>query len=121
MLVQGFYYCWLANVYAIKSDLELIYNFSYFLGNPINGDQHQQIDDRIIIDGVTLRQQDAELFNTDVTHKIDGEFSQTSFSLNDALFSLKAGANYFGFDNKWSLDVESLGLVYAINKCRAEN
>lgn len=65
---------WNANIYAIKSDLELISDFTYFLDDPVNGDQYQQVDDRTIIGGATSRQWDAELFNTDVTHKIGGEF-----------------------------------------------
>jgi hypothetical protein len=65
---------WNANVYAIKSDLELIADFTYFLDDPVNGDQYQQVDDRTIIGGSTSHQWDAELFNTNVAHKIGGEF-----------------------------------------------
>lgn len=37
------------NAYAIKSDLKLFHNFTYFLNDPVNGDQFKQSDDRIIV------------------------------------------------------------------------
>ncbi|WP_072386050.1 TonB-dependent receptor [Hyphomicrobium sp. CS1BSMeth3] len=37
------------NAYAIKSDLKLFHNFTYFLNDPVNGDQFKQSDDRVIV------------------------------------------------------------------------
>jgi len=39
---------WKANAYAIQSSLDLFSNFTYFLKNPIQGDQFHQHDDRIV-------------------------------------------------------------------------
>lgn len=39
------------NAYLIKSDLDLFNNFTYFLNDPVNGDQFQQADDRIVAGG----------------------------------------------------------------------
>lgn len=39
------------NAYAIKSGLRLYNNFTYFLNDPVNGDQFKQVDDRIIAGG----------------------------------------------------------------------
>lgn len=39
---------WKANAFAVKSGLELFNNFTYFLGNPVLGDQFRQHDDRIL-------------------------------------------------------------------------
>lgn len=39
------------NAYLIKSDLSLYSNFTYFLNDPVNGDQFQQTDDRTIVGG----------------------------------------------------------------------
>lgn len=39
------------NAYLIKSDLALFNNFTYFLNDPINGDQFQQADDRVLAGG----------------------------------------------------------------------
>jgi len=46
---------WKANVYAIKSELDLYNNFTYFLTNPIQGDQFHQHDDRIVAGGNASR------------------------------------------------------------------
>ena len=40
-----------ANVYAITYDLNLWSNFTYFLDNPVTGDQFEQVDERIILGG----------------------------------------------------------------------
>jgi outer membrane receptor protein involved in Fe transport len=39
---------WLANAYAVKSKLDLYNNFTYFLTDPVNGDQFHQHDDRVL-------------------------------------------------------------------------
>ncbi len=39
---------WKANAFAVKSGLDLFSNFTYFLGNPVLGDQFHQHDDRIL-------------------------------------------------------------------------
>jgi hypothetical protein len=40
---------WKANAYAIKSELDLFNNFTYFLSNPTLGDQFHQHDDRVLV------------------------------------------------------------------------
>ena len=39
------------NAYVVKSDLSLFNNFTYFLNDPVNGDQFRQKDDRLIVGG----------------------------------------------------------------------
>lgn len=39
------------NAYIVKSDLALFSNFTYFLNDPVNGDQFQQADDRVMAGG----------------------------------------------------------------------
>jgi hypothetical protein len=39
---------WKGNVYVVKSELDLFNNFTYFLTNPILGDQFHQHDDRVM-------------------------------------------------------------------------
>ena len=39
---------WKANAYVIKSDLDLYNDFTYFLSNPVLGDQFHQHDDRVV-------------------------------------------------------------------------
>ncbi|HVY56804.1 MAG TPA: TonB-dependent receptor [Xanthobacteraceae bacterium] len=40
---------WKANAYAIKSELDLFNNFTYFLSDPVLGDQFHQHDDRLVV------------------------------------------------------------------------
>ena len=42
---------WRARAYGISYDLNLLSNFTYFLDDPVNGDQFQQLDDRNIFGG----------------------------------------------------------------------
>ena len=46
---------WHSNVYAIKSKLDLYNNFTYFLSDPVNGDQFHQHDDRTLVGGSVSR------------------------------------------------------------------
>ena len=46
---------WKANAYLIKSELDLFNDFTYFLTNPIQGDQFHQHDDRIVAGGGAAR------------------------------------------------------------------
>jgi outer membrane receptor protein involved in Fe transport len=39
---------WKANAYVVKSELDLFNNFTYFLANPVQGDQFHQHDDRVM-------------------------------------------------------------------------
>ncbi len=40
---------WKANAYVVKSELDLFNNFTYFLTNPVLGDQFHQHDDRVMV------------------------------------------------------------------------
>jgi outer membrane receptor protein involved in Fe transport len=46
---------WKANAYAVKSQLDLFNNFTYFLRNPVLGDQFHQHDDRVMVGGNASR------------------------------------------------------------------
>jgi outer membrane receptor protein involved in Fe transport len=46
---------WKANAYVVKSQLDLFNNFTYFLSNPVLGDQFHQHDDRIMAGGNASR------------------------------------------------------------------
>ncbi len=51
-----------ANVYAIYYRLRLFSNFTYFLDDPVNGDQFEQDDERVIIGGAVAHELSHELF-----------------------------------------------------------
>jgi hypothetical protein len=40
-----------ASLYAIKSKLNLFSNFTFFLDNPVNGDQFEQAEERVVLGG----------------------------------------------------------------------
>lgn len=46
---------WKANAYVVKSELDLYNNFTYFLANPVLGDQFHQHDDRVLAGGNASR------------------------------------------------------------------
>jgi outer membrane receptor protein involved in Fe transport len=46
---------WKANAFAVKSQLDLFNNFTYFLSDPVLGDQFHQHDDRIMTGGNASR------------------------------------------------------------------
>jgi outer membrane receptor protein involved in Fe transport len=46
---------WKANAYIVKSDLDLFNNFTYFLTNPVQGDQFHQHDSRVMSGGAASR------------------------------------------------------------------
>ena len=43
------------NLFAIRSDLALYNNFTYFLDDPVNGDQFKQTDKRVVVGGAASR------------------------------------------------------------------
>ena len=57
-----------ANVYVIKSSLNLWNNFTYFLTDPVNGDQFHQHDDRIL-GGINA----SHVFNEPFRRPADGD------------------------------------------------
>lgn len=56
-----------AQVYGIYSSLDLFSNFTYFLDDPVDGDQFHQADDRFILGGSLARIWKAEAFARDST------------------------------------------------------
>ena len=63
-----------AHAYAIKSSLDLFSNFTYFLDDPIDGDQFEQVDERTIIGGQFSKDWSAYLSGKDIDYKIGAEF-----------------------------------------------
>lgn len=59
---------WIANAYIIDSELDLFSNFTYFLDDPINGDEFEQVDDRRIIGGQLTRKLTTDIGNNHIHH-----------------------------------------------------
>jgi outer membrane receptor protein involved in Fe transport len=62
------------NLYAIDYKLELYSNFTYFLDDPVNGDEFEQSEKRRIYGGLVEQHYDASLFGRNVAHRIGLEF-----------------------------------------------
>lgn len=60
---------WQANLYAMHYKLDLFSNFTYFLEDPINGDQFQQADQRNVFGGALQRRLNATIAGIDTTHQ----------------------------------------------------
>ncbi|RYY77120.1 MAG: TonB-dependent receptor [Gammaproteobacteria bacterium] len=65
---------YLAQAYGIKSSLDLFSNFTYFLDDPINGDQFEQVDERNIFGGQFSKSWSADLSGKNIDYKIGTEF-----------------------------------------------
>lgn len=55
-----------ASAYLVRSDLDLYSNFTYFLDDPVAGDQFNQREERVIVGGALVREQDARLGDRDL-------------------------------------------------------
>lgn len=56
---------WLLTAYSVRSELDLFSNFTYFLDDPVNGDQFEQLDSRTIYGGNIERKTSASFANRD--------------------------------------------------------
>ncbi|MBO0758651.1 MAG: TonB-dependent receptor, partial [Bradyrhizobiaceae bacterium] len=76
---------WKADVYAIKSELDLYNNFTYFLTNPTQGDQFHQHDDRILVGGSASRRINGALAGlpTETTFGVQTRYDDISLGLTD--------------------------------------
>ena len=65
---------WRAHAFVIDYGLDLWSNFTYFLDDTVDGDQFQQVDDRIIFGGGISHQSDSQLGGLAVTNRVGLEF-----------------------------------------------
>src|SRR5579883_2750307 len=76
---------WKANAYAVKSQLDLFNNFTYFLTNPVLGDQFHQHDDRIMVVGNASRSVNGSLAGLPIitTFGIQTRYDDIHLALTD--------------------------------------
>ena len=76
---------WKANAYLVKQDLDLFNNFTWFLTDPIFGDQFHQRDDRIYGGGGVSRIIAGTLFNlpTETVYGIQTRYDDIKLGLSD--------------------------------------
>jgi len=61
---------WSMSAYFVDSDLNLFSNFTYFLDDPINGDEFEQVDDRQLMGGDIVRNWQADFAGKSATQKV---------------------------------------------------
>lgn len=71
---------WSASAYAIHSSLDLFSNFTYFLDDPINGDQFEQVDDRNIFGGEISSEYSTTIANKKVVYKFGSDLRYDNIS-----------------------------------------
>lgn len=64
---------WALNAYAVRSSLDVFSNFTYFLDDPINGDQFEQVDERSIIGGAGSYQWQTDFAGKNIVNKLGAE------------------------------------------------
>ena len=76
---------WKANAYLIKSELDLFNDFTYFLNDPILGDQFHQHDDRIVAGGAASRTFNGSLagFATETTIGVQTRYDDIDVGLTN--------------------------------------
>lgn len=71
---------WQWNAYAIQTDLDLWSNFTYFLNDPLNGDQFEQADERWIYGGELSRHWHHQLGEFAVEHVVGAQLRYDDIS-----------------------------------------
>jgi TonB dependent receptor/TonB-dependent Receptor Plug Domain len=71
---------WNMNAYWIQSDLHLFSNFTYFLSNPVDGDEFEQVDDRYLLGGEVARHWDFVLFDKLIKQDLGVELRKDSIA-----------------------------------------
>ena len=76
---------WRANVYVVKSSLDLFNNFTYFLTNAADGDQFHQHDDRILAGANVSRTINGALgrMPTETTFGVQSRYDDIQLALSD--------------------------------------
>ena len=71
---------WEASAYAIRYNMNLWSNFTYFLDDPVNGDQFEQVDHRNIYGGKLAYQWQGELAGRTMVNRVGTEFRYDDIS-----------------------------------------
>ena len=76
---------WKANAYLVKYELDLFNNFTWYLTNPVYGDQFHQHDDRVYGGGGVSRTIEGTLFNlpTETVYGIQTRYDDINLGLTD--------------------------------------
>lgn len=65
---------WVLSAYVIESSLELFSNFTYFLDDPINGDEFEQVDKRQVIGGELIKHFTSHFSDNHFHHRLGFQY-----------------------------------------------
>ena len=101
---------WKINAYMIKYDLDLFSNFTYYLEDPVNGDQFNQVDDRLIYGTDIKRQFQGTLNNKPFFQDLGLQFRHDKIE-EVGLYKTQQ-RNYLSTVRQDQADASSLGLFW---------
>ena len=99
---------WSAHAYVINSDLDLFSNFTYFLDDPINGDQFEQVDERTIFGGEISKEWSSEFAGKAIDYTVGSQVRHDAIG-EVALYHTRERER-LDTTRKDSVDETSLGL-----------
>ena len=102
----------LLDVYALAYDLNLFSDLTYFLNDPVRGDQFEQYDKRYVVGGRYEHTVDQQLFNYDMKNTL-GFSTRHDFIRDDGLFLTQNRQRYQTISN--DRVNESSAAIYAEN------
>jgi hypothetical protein len=78
---------WKANAYLVKQELDLFNNYTWFLTDPVNGDQFHQHDDRVYGGGGASRTVNGSLFGlpTETVYGVQSRYDDINIALSNTV------------------------------------
>jgi len=101
---------WRARGYIIDYEMDLLSNFTYFLEDPVNGDQFQQVDDRIIYGGDLSARYGEAISAGDMQQTFGAEFRYDD--IDEVALNRTVNAMFLSTVRQDSVKQGSLGLYY---------
>ncbi|MCH9812630.1 MAG: TonB-dependent receptor [Epsilonproteobacteria bacterium] len=101
---------WLFDLYTIASALDLFSNFTYFLDDPVNGDQFEQIDKRKIYGANLHKKSEYILGDNSVYQEIGMQMRQDS--IEEVALKKTKQRDYLSTVRSDEVDIYSLGLYW---------
>jgi outer membrane receptor protein involved in Fe transport len=110
---------WSAHAYGIHSALDLFSNFTYFLDDPINGDQFEQVDERNIFGGELSKKWSSEFAGKAIDYTFGGQVRYDAIG-EVALYHTRERER-LNTTRKDAVDEASLGLFSQASLVVSEN
>ncbi len=101
---------WQARGYVIDYDMDLLSNFTYFLDDPVNGDQFQQVDDRTIYGGDVSLQLGEALSKGQMQQTFGAEFRYDD--IDEVALNRTIAGSFASTVRQDEVEEGSLGLYY---------